>query len=159
MFGRWSVLQRTVSNVLHMSKLETGLLWEIMGSWSNFWGDPSAANELEKGSRPFLHSLYQPGTTYIFVLFVFFLFLLFLPFCLLHTILVCLPLQRRGLSGFSCLYRRDGAFVQWWFVCKAEQALLGCFVSFVLGRDFWVRSTPLRKHFGVINSGGGDYMT
>lgn len=38
MFGRWSVQERTVSNVLHMSKLETGLLWEIIGELVEFLG-------------------------------------------------------------------------------------------------------------------------
>lgn len=70
-FGRWSGSRRTVFLRQLISHYGTEI-WEITGSWSNFWCSPAAAmNGKEKVHPcPFL-SLYHLGTAYIFVLFLF----------------------------------------------------------------------------------------
>lgn len=70
-FGLWSGSRRMVF-LRQLISLYGTEIWEITGSWSNFWCSPAVAmNGNEKVHPCPFFSLYHLGTAYIFVLFLF----------------------------------------------------------------------------------------
>lgn len=70
-FGRWSGSRRMVF-LRQLISLYGTEIWELTGSWSNFWCSPAAAmNGNEKVHPCPFFSLYHLRTAYIFVLFLF----------------------------------------------------------------------------------------